>query len=103
MISCAPIQIFYLHAQPDTSVQENQEYDRLDYASQHVTPDPSQAAFHPLFDHQAPTPDHLREDNLRRFARRFLYHPDSRVNRVWMEPGARRFEVVIFLEAPDVL
>ena len=85
-------------------MQEIREHDRLDYAPQHVAPGPAQPAFHPPFVHRAPTPDQLREDNLRRLARRFLYHPDSRVNMVWMEPGAAgRFEVVIVLEASDVL
>lgn len=88
----------------DTSLQENREYDLLDHVPQHVIPGPAQAAFHPPFVHQALIPDQLREDSLRRLARRFLYHPDSRVNMVWMEPGAAgRFKVVIVLEASDVL
>lgn len=82
-------------------MQEIREYDRLGYAPQHVAQGPAQAAFHPPFVHRGPT---LREDNLRRLARRFLDHPDSRVNTVWMEPGeAGRFEVVIVVEASDFL
>jgi len=89
-------------------VQENREYDPLDYAAQHVAPGPDRpdrAAFRPPFVHR-PSRGQIRGDNLQRLARRLLYHPGSRVNRVWMEPGAAqagRFEVVIFLEASDVL
>jgi hypothetical protein len=84
-------------------MQGNREHHLLGHAPQHLAPGPAQAAFHPPFVHRAFTPDQLREDNLRRLASRFLYHPDSRVNVVWMEPGAAgRFEVVIVLEASDL-
>jgi hypothetical protein len=83
-------------------VQVNRDNDLLEYA-QHVAPDPAQAAPYPPFVRRALTPNQPREDNLRRLASRFLYHPDSRVNVVWMEPGAAgRFEVVIVLEASDL-
>jgi len=85
-------------------VQENRDHDHLGYAPQHVAPGPAQAAFHPPFVYQAPISGQLREDNLRQLARRFLHHPDSRVNIVRMRPGAAgRFEIVIVLEASDVL
>ena len=85
-------------------MQENRGYDFLDYAPQHVAPGPAQAPFHPPFVHRPPTPGQLREVNLRRLISRFLYHPDSRVKMAWMEPGAAgRFEIVIVLEASDVL
>ena len=84
----------------------DREYDFLEYAPQHVAPGPAQAAFHPPFVRRAPTPDPVREDNLRRLVGRLLYHPDSQVNMTWTEPGAAgrfRAEVVIILEASDVL
>ena len=85
-------------------MQENREHDRLEYAPQHVALGPAQAAFVPPFVHRAPTPDQPREDNLQRLARRFLHHPDSQVNMVWIGPGAAgRFEIVIVLDASDVL
>lgn len=42
--------------------------------------------------------------DLRRLASRYLYHPDSQVDMVRMEPGsAGRYKVVIVLEMSDLL
>jgi hypothetical protein len=43
-------------------------------------------------------------ENLRRLASRYIYHPDSQVNAVRMEPGTGgRYKVVIILEMTDFL
>ena len=86
-------------------MQANRDNDLLAYA-QHAAPGPAQAASHPPFVRRALTPDQVREDNLRRLIGCLLYHPDSRVNMTWIEPGAAgrfRAEAVIVLEASDVL
>jgi len=69
-----------------------------------VAPAPVQAAFHDPFAHQIPAPVQPAAGNLRRLAGRYLYHPDSQVDLVSMEPGAAgRCKVLIILDVADVL
>jgi hypothetical protein len=43
-------------------------------------------------------------ENLRRFASRYLLHPDSEIDMVRMEPGSGgRYKVVIVLEVAELL
>ena len=97
---------FYIDSQLDDSSQENQEYDLLGYATQHVAPlpGPAQGAFRPAFVHQVPGLGQPGAENLRRLASRYLHQPNSRVDVVCIEPGpADQFKVVIIVEVPDVL
>ena len=101
----APVGIklcFDIYVQLNVSLQENQGHAPFDYAPQQFPPGPPQAAFpHPI-PHQIPAPGQPAAENLRRFASRYLYHPNSRVDMVCVEPGgAGRCKVMIILDIAD--
>ena len=78
-------------------VQVNQ--DPFGYFPQNVGPGPPQAAFPQPLVHR----DHLRCENLRQLASRYLDHPGAQVRMVSTEEGtAGGFKTVIILETPNV-
>ncbi|KAH9962654.1 hypothetical protein BC827DRAFT_1197309 [Russula dissimulans] len=92
-----------IHAQAQPNAVENQEHVLFGHVHP-VVPVPVQAAFHDPFGRGIPAPVQPAAENLRRLAGRYLYHHDSQVDLVSMEPGAAgRCKLLIVLDVADLL
>jgi len=99
-----PISLSCVCSQLDLSPQDNQGNSPFGYAPQDAVRDPTQAALPGPSAHQNTGLREPAAGSLRQLASRYLYHPDSQVDMVRMEPGsAGRYKVVIILEMADLL
>ena len=99
-----PISLSCVCSQLDPSLQDDQGNSPFGYAPQGAIRDPTQAAFPGPSAHQNTGLREPEAGSLRQVASRYLYHPDSQVDMVRMEPGAAgRYKVVIVLEMADLL